>query len=265
MNQIKKNLKKRLSEIRKIKARVDKSLKKAPEGSLVVSSSHGCTQFFHKTADSKNKGAYIAKTNKKLITALAQKDYDVLLKKEIEKQEKLLVRLLKNLPERNLEDIYKQVNPAKREFINPHMETEEQFVDEWLREEYVSNSFHSENLRYVTERGEKVRSKTEKIIADKLYAMEIPYRYESPVYLSGYETLYPDFVILNTRTREEILFEHFGLMDNPEYCQNAISKINKYAQNGYFLGKNLIVTFELPEVPLDMNVLEGMLKEILDR
>ena len=130
--------------------------------------------------------------------------------------------------------------------------------------EYVGNTFYKEGLRYETEQGERVRSKSEKIIADKLHAMGIPYRYEYPVYLSGYETVYPDFMLLKTKTREEILFEHFGLMDDPDYCENAISKLQKYSQNGYFLGKNLIVTFELPKVPLDMNVLEQMLKEVLE-
>ena len=57
----------------------------------------------------------------------------------------------------------------------------------------------------ITEKGEAVRSKSEKIIADKLYMKEIPYVYEQPLYLKGYGYVVPDFKILNVRTKKRIL------------------------------------------------------------
>lgn len=46
MNQIKQILCKKLNDYEKMKVKVDKSLKKAPKGSLVLSSSHGMVQYY---------------------------------------------------------------------------------------------------------------------------------------------------------------------------------------------------------------------------
>ena len=51
------------------------------------------------------------------------------------------------------------------------------------------------------------------------------------------------------------------MMDNPEYCQKALQKLETYAKNGIHIGKNLLVTFETLQKPLDMKIVEQMLKE----
>ena len=79
----------------------------------------------------------------------------------------------------------------------------------------------------------------------------------------GYGTVYPDFTLLNVRARTEIYLEHFGMMDNPEYAQKAIQKLETYSKNGIYIGKNLLVTFETLRNPLDMKMVEGMLKEFI--
>lgn len=114
-----------------------------------------------------------------------------------------------------------------------------------------------------TERGEKVRSKSEKILADKLYSMGIPYRYEYPLKLGRYGTVYPDFTLLNVKTRKEYLLEHFGMMDNPEYCQKALLKIEEYARCGIYPGKNLLCTFETSRKSPNMTIIEQMLDKFL--
>lgn len=53
------------------------------------------------------------------------------------------------------------------------------------------------------------------------------------------------------------------MMDNPQYVQNAIMKINEYGHTGIYLGKNLLATFETVQQPLNMKNVENMLKEIL--
>lgn len=93
--------------------------------------------------------------------------------------------------------------------------------------------------------------------------MGIPYRYEYPVKIKGYGMIYPDFMLLNISTRENICFEHFGMMDNAEYCEKAIKKIEGYIKSGYVLGKTFLVTFETFQHPLDMNVVEKMVNEAM--
>lgn len=68
---------------------------------------------------------------------------------------------------------------------------------------------------------------------------------------------------MNIHDITEIYMEHFGMMDNPEYAQKAIQKIETYERNGIYIGKNLLVTFETLHNPLDMKVVERMLKEFM--
>ena len=181
-----KNLNKRLKEVEYYIAQTEKSLKKVPEGRLVLSKSNGSVQYYHKTNHEQKKGEYISKKNSKLITLLAQKDYDLRFLKDMKEQKSKL-----------------------------------------------------------------------------FYSCGIPYRYEYPVNLKGYGIVYPDFTLLNVKERKEIYCEHFGLMDNPEYCQKAIQKIETYAKNGIYIGKNLLVTFETLQKALDMKIVEQMLKEFI--
>ena len=74
--------------------------------------------------------------------------------------------------------------------------------------------------------------------------------------------IYPDFTILDEANRRNVIFEHFGMMDNEEYANNAISKMQIYAREGYVLGDNLFVTMETSTRPLDSRMLDGVVKQI---
>lgn len=263
MKQIKQILCKKLNDYEKMKMKVEKSLKRAPKGALVLSSSHGIVQYYFKDEEKKKKKTYIDKTKTELVSALAQKEYDMALQKEIEKQEQQIHKILKILPAKEVEDLYENLHSGRKKFITPHFMTDEKYVEQWLKVKYKGKTNYDEFLKYTTEKGEAVRSKSEKIIADKLYSMGIPYRYEYPVKLKGYGTVYPDFTLLKVDERKEIYYEHFGLMDQPEYCEKALRKLQEFARNGITLGQNLIATFESENVPLDVNVLEKVLENFL--
>lgn len=115
----------------------------------------------------------------------------------------------------------------------------------------------------ITEKGEAVRSKSEKIIADKLYMKEIPYVYEQPLYLKGYGYVVLDFKILNVRTKKEYYLEHFGMMDDYEYAKNAIKKIECFQKNEIYPGEKLLITLEASDSPLNMIILEKMVNKYL--
>lgn len=120
-----------------------------------------------------------------------------------------------------------------------------------------------DELEIITENGEKVKSKSEKILADKFKSMGIPYAYEQPVLLNGYGYVLPDFKILNKKTRKEYYWEHFGMMDDREYAEKTIKKIENYEKNGIFPGKNLIMTFETKQHPLSMRIVSENIEEFL--
>ena len=112
-------------------------------------------------------------------------------------------------------------------------------------------------------KGERVRSKSEVIIADMLSKEGIPYRYEYPLYIKGFGKIYPDFTVLNIKKREELLWEHFGMMDDAEYAEAAIRKIATYEQNGIYPGEKLILTYETRKNPINQRVINGLIEHFL--
>ena len=162
----------------------------------------------------------------------------------------------------NLQQVYENLHNGRKKLFFPVTLSDKDFAKNWLSVEYKHKSFEQATTALFTSKGERVRSKSEVIIADTLTRLGIPYRYEFPIRLKIY-TVYPDFYCLNLRTRQEFIWEHFGMMDDLEYAQNAVSKIQNYQKNGYFPGKNLITTFETKASPISTKQIEQLAREYL--
>lgn len=262
LESIKPLLSSKLSELEILIKNVEKSLEKAPKGTLKATVSNGVIQYFIRH-ESTGEIQYLSVAKKGLAKALAQKEYDKNFFKLATKQRRQIKKVLENIPDTQLSNAYDKLSSKKKMLVEPYIMPDDKYVEKWQAQEYKAKRLLDDEPFLITDKGERVRSKSEKIIADKLYSMGIPYRYECPVKLKGLGTVYPDFTILNVRTRKEIYYEHLGMMDKEEYCQKAISKIEHYGKNGIYIGKNLIVTFETSKQPLNMMVVEQMLKEIL--
>ena len=93
------------------------------------------------------------------------------------------------------------------------------FADPLPREVAVNaqQRFLEEGLIHRTERGDLVRSKSELVIADKLYARGIDYAYEQPLVLSNGRIRYPDFTIADHARGVTFYWEHLGMLDDPGY------------------------------------------------
>ena len=116
----------------------------------------------------------------------------------------------------------------------------------------ANNPQSKDNRIFSTARGEKVRSKSEVIIADTLFRMGIPYIYEKPYYYDGNKSFDPDFTVLNVRRRKEIYIEHFGKMDSAGYRTKFFWKMKTFGQIGIVQGENLVMTFEDKDHPFDI-------------
>ena len=53
------------------------------------------------------------------------------------------------------------------------------------------------------------------------------------------------------RIRKIYYYEHFGMMDDPDYQRDFLNKMRTYLNNGIYPGVNLIMSFETQEMPLD--------------
>ena len=81
---------------------------------------------------------------------------------------------------------------------------------------------------------------------------------------SGNAVVYPDFTVLNVRTRKTYLWEHFGRMDDAGYVENKMMrKIDLYRANGIYPGENLIMTFESANRPLQVEAVKDMINKYL--
>lgn len=194
---------------------------------------------------------------------LAQDQYWHKMNRLVEKRVKQLGALLRDYEVDEVDNVFTQLHEAKRELIRPIVPTRERLLAQWREREYSAKGFDFDSLIILTERGERVRSKSEKIMADLFDKYEVAYKYECPLTLSNRMTIYPDFTFLDTRRNEEIYWEHFGMMDEPSYAVNACKKIDLYEENGLYLGDRLIATFESSKRNLSYGRVEDLIKRYL--
>lgn len=252
-------------ELQKIIAQlsVDTKPQNTPEGKLRISHSHNHPQYYLCKGEGKEKtvGTYIRKENINIAATIAQNEYKQKLLSEARKELSSINRMLRiHIPER-LEYVYEKLHSSRQLIVKPGIMSDERYIEQWLEVKYEGKEFWENTPEIYTEKGERVRSKSEKIIADMLNRYHIPYRYEYPVNLKGIGMVHPDFTILDVRERKEIYLEHFGMMDDLEYNRKAILKVEAYQRNGYILGDKLLVTFETSKYPIDTRTLHRIIKK----
>lgn len=275
MKQIKKNytdsdwlidprpiLKKRAEMLeREIEAR-KQALLKAPEGKLRTIKYGKTFQYYIRTDGKDTHGDYIPKRNRKLASALAQKDYD---KQLINFASEELMAIHEYLNATSMDAIGKicdNMHEGKRILVNPVYKDQATFVNAWEAVSYEPGYFMPGEKEHYTVKHERVRSKAEENIANMMAMYGIPYRYEFPMMLDNVERR-PDFTCLNVRTRKEFIWEHFGMMDMEDYALKNVDKIGRYILNGYIPGDNFIMTFETQSKPLHSGVIKAMIENYL--
>lgn len=119
--------------------------------------------------------------------------------------------------------------------------------------------FTESDRPYATLTGDFVRSKSEVIIANALYANKISFIYEKPLFLPDAEKpLYPDFTIYTACQNKVVYWEHLGLMDDAVYQEKWHLKERRYAAAGISpRAGNLIITQESHNAPFDLDVVMG--------
>ncbi len=226
-----------LQELEKNLTRCNKGLAQMPEGRLVVHSNNNRFEFY---CYKDEKQTYIRKSETEFISQLAQKAYLTHFKKYAENEIAALqayfhVRKDIASPLKFLEE-----NPAISTMVSPKIFKGTPEQKSWAQAPYDQHDFREEGLIIRTAQGHYVRSKSECIIANSLFAEGVPYRYENILFING-KTYRPDFEIY-TMNGKHIIWEHLGLMSNQEYMKRAIEKIKNYINAGFIPGINLILT-----------------------
>ena len=105
---------------------------------------------------------------------------------------------------------------------------------------YLGLDKHKLGRIYSTLKGDKVRSKSEVIIANLLYENGIDYEYEKKVFYNEDKWIEPDFTI-KIGEENEIYWEHLGMLGLETYDDRWSKKLNIY--DTYFKDK-LVTTYE---------------------
>ena len=268
-----------------------------PDEVLQLKTMRGKTCFFSYSKKTGNQ-VYIRKTDKDQLAWLATNQYETKLKTSAEKEKHQIDNCLEILSkDPDSSDVNKASEKIPEEIKRHVMSSEltrEGYAKKWQegnsvvrkRRTHKQDDYH----KFKTLRGDYVASKSEVIIADRLFVKGIPYHYEvaftpeatvdlsRPVYnefgmIAGYEvigfspfdedTLHPDFYVLNTRTRKAYFWEHLGMMDNPEYCWKNFNRFMRILDAGYIIGEDLVVTHEDKKHPLMTEDIDRIIEKYL--
>lgn len=263
MEEMKELLKARENYLLQLKQEKERAIQRAPEGSLRICNRRAKAIYYHKKDSKDCIGTYIREKDAELARRLAQKDYDQKVLHSIEKELEAIKKYILEYPAVRAEELYEKMHRERQRLIHPIRETEEQYIAQWQNVVYNGKEIGADTPEIYTSKGERVRSKSEIIIADILHAEGIPYRYECPLRLRDGRIFHPDFTVLNVKKRKEIYWEHLGMMDDENYVENALQKIALYEQNNIVAGDNLILTYETKKTPINPQMVRSKIKQYL--
>ena len=257
-------LEKQLVQVNQMITAVEKRLahsKNAGKQTIRISVRKNGFQYYK--VDKNGKRVYVKNSDMPLIKRAVQRDYNELTLNTLRTLRYRIERFLKLYNPYAVEDIYNKLCDARKVLITPIIPTDEDFISEWKHANAGGQNEYPVETSYLTQQGECVRSKSEKILADMFLKYEIPYCYEPKLILDNGRTVYPDFVLLNVRTRKTIYWEHFGLISNGEYASHSLEKLHAYEVNGWIVGDNLLYSMESELMPLDVSLLEEKVRQYL--
>ncbi len=211
---------------------------------------------------SKPSSKYIRKKDLSVARKIAQRDYDKSVAKSIRQEISAMEFYEKKAPEKSFEEIFEKLNPGRKLLIMPHFVSDDEYQKQWEEQEYTPKGFSATDPYHFTKKGERVRSKSEVIIADMLNDLNISYKYECPVDLKN-RVVHPDFTILKMPERKIYYWEHFGKMGDIDYVKRNMKKVLDYEEVGIIPGKNLIFTMESEDIPLNKNQIRRIIYHFL--
>ncbi len=240
-------------------ASINKNLNKLPEENLCCAKNGNTYKWYSCLGSSTS---YIRKNDRKYAEKLALKKYYLLELDDLTRELRAISDCLSRYPATRKTDEFFEKNTEFQKLISDIFKPSNKDLALWASEDYEKNTSHPENLKHKTIHGYYVRSKSELLIDNMLTMNKIPFRYECCLNLNGI-SLYPDFTIMHPKSHELFYWEHFGMIDNPTYANNAMSKLHNYISNGIYPNINLITTYETKDKPLDTSTIEALIKLFL--
>ena len=262
MNDTAKMLIDRKNYLGNVKRLLDSKYANLPPGKLYIIKRGGKYYFYIRNHKLSGQLIYIKKKNAKLISGLMQKKYVDQMREAIDNESEAIDLFLTHMPATVVEDVYNGIDLEIRESIDPVIDNDIRFAMRWAEGNAITVDTSDESTGIKTDRGERVKSKSECLIANMLNKNGILYKYEKELHVGKY-VFHPDFTILDVKNRREIYYEHFGMMDDDKYLNDAIRKLNIYNRNGFSVGDRLLISMETSTQPLDIQAAEKMVLKAL--
>lgn len=209
---------------------------------------------------------YLPVSKINLAKSLAQKEYYQKIHPLISKTLRIIRQLDRIYESDELENVYGKLSPGRKALVKPLFRPMEDLIKKWENIQYEPKPFAEGQKEYITMHGERVRSKSEKIIADELYVKGIPYLYEYPINLKVDGRLVefrPDFIVLNKRVGHRYIIEHLGKMDDIGYYNGTLRKLDAFEQNNLLIGRDVLLFHESQARPLNVMVVRQYIQEYL--
>ena len=241
----------------------EKALKNTPKCNLRILKRGNHVFYYKIEKPGDTNGVYIRKKDIALAERIAQRDYDRLVLDLSKKELKLLEQYRTFSAENRIEDIYSSCTETRKKLVVPVAIPDNEYINAWKSVTYDCFEINDDTISYYSNNGIRVRSKSEALIANMLEHYNVPYRYEYPLEINGVGVIRPDFLCLNVKSRKEIVWEHFGMMDNIAYANKNVRKINIFEQYGYMPGDNLIMTFETSQFSIDTENIKNKIEMYL--
>lgn len=222
-----------LEKQRLILHRVKRELKNAPKGFLRARKRRNTVSLYHVTSSLETN----VTKNPEKIKALIDQKINAKIEKAINANIAVLQKALADFQPYEYNDIIKTLPDVYR--------LATRFIPEIPKATQNMLLFSPETHKHTTTSGIYVRSKSEVIIANALTSYGIPFSYEEmfPVATSKGKRVYPDFKIVCS-DGYIIIWEHWGLLSNIDYCTKQVNKLNLYQSQNYVIGENLIITMD---------------------
>ena len=261
----KEELNKQLEELIRLEKEAalrEKRYKGLEKGSIRVTKCNGKFQYRFKK-EGEDKEQYMSKIDISRIKLLLQRDYDEKIHKQLKDMINRLDKFNSKYDFDSIDDMYEKLTVGRRELVDPIRPTKEMLIKEWYDSHPGNLNSYEKKFEFQTLRGEFVRSKSEKIMADYFFSNDLPYVCEPVIQLMDGRCKYPDFCLLNVHRYKTWYWEHLGMVDKVDYALGNFSKLMDYEDCGLIAGKNLIITMETKDRPLDVRMVAEKVKTIL--
>lgn len=107
--------------------------------------------------------------------------------------------------------------------------------------------------------GTALKSRVELVLYEYFMSQYTTVMYERPLNIQG-ELWYPDFSFFRAGDGATILWEHLGMMNDPDYCAKALYKIFRYSEAGFLPYRNIVYTYDFGHDNIDLQYAAELLR-----